>query len=880
FGNVVCQYCDDGYTNLGNMCIQCPKEFRMLFTISMVTIFQLLWVFINKFAASNFDTIDIMLISAQVLSMITQFNLSWHTEYLSLYLWSAIQFMDFDVDFFNITCSIDFNLVKYSPLLQLTLPIVVLLFQLPRCILSYLSVVLHRMHSKLPATPEEEEARLRNPILLLMKMAYSVHDHTAVNERQMAHTVDGRLRGLTCESRKSKDFSREVSVGKRLNHVWRTHSSKVEAISELLVDVAYVLCRWMKMPTNEVDGLHYVEDSINFYTNFLNIVYHTLCIKTFTIFQCQTLADGSGVMVASPDITCWEGVHLVYMFAGFCSIQLYVLGIPLLFGSILRYGIAENVLNSTNFLRRYGWLYLRYESPCIAWELTFLVRRCAFAMILTCFRSYPGVQIVSGIMVLCLLLSAHYYKKPFLDDRLDTIESISIFSNIFVLLFGSIFYQDSLLDHPDLSNYFVPITFIFIVCMMVAFFFLVSSEMWEHHGKTKAKKLVETELQKMEISFEEMPFSDSLKGSALIKWADILMEDRKIDASEQLQLRAYEHLNRLLKDYVEDDSQYSYFSGSQDAKFHERVMLAMPFMMDWLANCTEKEHEAFAFVCSSFKTAVKINGWQGIYGEAIVTQDMGPLGAFLLESSKPARALFAHVMDGVTELPDSKRSSNHDVIARLLDELDTEMEKEASVIRQEALRGQKVSVEESTVGRNGGGVCANEDGGDEAARNGEEDSGGPVQTSAESSAFSRAEWLRHRQEGMRMIAVLQTQMAMWDKRDTEAPLRPDECEGSAASVPSNDEGGGRSTEFHFSDEDESSRASEAESCEDAEASSSPPLRLSESPPEPRVAKLELLQKSPVRGHPLRGHPLSSPMTYDRLSQPIKVMDIRCPDSAM
>ncbi|KAK3263594.1 hypothetical protein CYMTET_27609, partial [Cymbomonas tetramitiformis] len=565
------------------------EPYKDLFTIGMLLLILLLWIILNKFAAGNFDTIDLALLYNQILSMTTQMAFRWSGDALSVVLFTCIQVIDFDVDFFNITCSINFNLSKYSPLVQLMLPVIIFLILFARAVFVQCIVLLESDTTEARLSDEERQAREKNPLSSLMLLLFDEEDGTKEKSRQKAK------RHLAFKE-KNKETSVEKAEGESASESPGTPVASVSKKSDTFAKCMLAIAKYFECPTTEAESLIYVEEQLNTFTNFLNIVYHTLCIKSFTVFVCTELADGSSVLSMAPDIKCWEGEHLLFLLAGVFGVQLYVLGIPLMLWMVVRNGERRAMLNDENYLRRYGWMYTRYTQSCRCWETVFLVRRATFAFILVNVSNFPMMQVIMG--------------RPFLDTRNFAIETGALFSNICVLLFGCTFYISAV--HADeaygYNFYFEPITFMFIVGTQSAFAWIVFKDCRDVSGAASAKKRLRQELEQeqdnLPLPLTELNLDATLKGTKINQWVKEMLDDGEMDEGEKMTVMAYYYTDFFIKDFVSDTSEYSYFSGTLKAVFYRRLAMSMPFLLDWLSQCTPEEHAAFRIVSASLQETI------------------------------------------------------------------------------------------------------------------------------------------------------------------------------------------------------------------------------------------------------------------------------------
>ena len=105
---------------------------------------------------------------------------------------------------------------------------------------------------------------------------------------------------------------------------------------------------------------------IRVFSTFTVVVYNGLTTKCLAVFMCTELVDGTQMLHASPDITCWENGHLALVGWSVFFFFLYVVGIPATIGTVLyRYKI-NNKLNDAEVMVKYSKLYGRYD-PSYYW---------------------------------------------------------------------------------------------------------------------------------------------------------------------------------------------------------------------------------------------------------------------------------------------------------------------------------------------------------------------------------------------------------------------------------------------------------------------------------------------------------------------------------
>ena len=76
--------------------------------------------------------------------------------------------------------------------------------------------------------------------------------------------------------------------------------------------------------------------------------------------MCIELVDGTQMLNANPDTTCWEGEHIALVIASIFFLFVYVVGIPLAFALVLLRCKRHNILKTEVVMGRLGFLYSRY----------------------------------------------------------------------------------------------------------------------------------------------------------------------------------------------------------------------------------------------------------------------------------------------------------------------------------------------------------------------------------------------------------------------------------------------------------------------------------------------------------------------------------------
>ena len=139
------------------------------------------------------------------------------------------------------------------------------------------------------------------------------------------------------------------------------------------------------------------------------------------------------------DTRCSSDRPLTLIIVSGSPLALVIFGMPIWYLFIFaRYGSA---LNEADYLRVYGFLYIRDQNEHRYWELVIMAWRALLFVILAHSHSLGShLQQVMVIAVLSVSLWTHLIAKPFKgESKLNTMEAVSLSSSIFVFFLGLVF---------------------------------------------------------------------------------------------------------------------------------------------------------------------------------------------------------------------------------------------------------------------------------------------------------------------------------------------------------------------------------------------------------------------------------------------------------
>jgi hypothetical protein len=163
--------------------------------------------------------------------------------------------------------------------------------------------------------------------------------------------------------------------------------------------------------------------------------------QTFTLFSCKQLGVGEDDYYLTQDmqIRCYTPEHNAWMIAlGIPMLAVYVFGIPFLVFYLLHK--FQRRLNEPEVKRRLFFLYTGYEREWWFWEVLVAVRKLMLVAVTVFWQYSVQLQAHAGLMLIVVSLALHIHAKPFLDDRADLLEFLSLAVSFTTFFFGLILW--------------------------------------------------------------------------------------------------------------------------------------------------------------------------------------------------------------------------------------------------------------------------------------------------------------------------------------------------------------------------------------------------------------------------------------------------------
>eukprot|EP00899_Mesostigma_viride_P020510 jgi/Mesvir1/28460/Mv15883-RA.1 len=175
-------------------------------------------------------------------------------------------------------------------------------------------------------------------------------------------------------------------------------------------------------------------------------------------------------------VRCFTGDHLVVTLAvGVPGIILFALGVPVASFLFLRHNRAH--LETADFKRKYGFLYIGYSPRFYFWESVLMVQKLIVVAVAVFIGIY-GVheQILAALGVLIVWMILFLMVRPYRNERVNELGRLQWYGNTAVLLVGMWFFTGAL--SPKMRNLFSFFFMIVQVYFLCYFVFAILREIW------------------------------------------------------------------------------------------------------------------------------------------------------------------------------------------------------------------------------------------------------------------------------------------------------------------------------------------------------------------------------------------------------------------
>eukprot|EP00897_Mesotaenium_endlicherianum_P001629 jgi/Mesen1/1494/ME000132S00436 len=374
----LCARCESNYYQLLGECHYCSPSYRDVWYL-LAALVVLAWVALN-YISNLFDSVDLMLVETQFLTIIGNFDLSWFAGWINTIM-QVFQVSLFNLDFLGPDCVRGSYTYNNRWVFGAIVPLAGIALYAAMFALEEVRIVLHRQLPKWRVLRGSERARA------------------------------SRLRRL---------------VGSA--------------------------------------------------SNFLDIIYLDTTIRCFEVFRAVNY--DTRVLGADPTVLWRSPTHSrLIPFAALYAV-FYVFGFPLVLGIALFVGQRKHLLNTEAFKEAFGWLYDRNEQQWWFMYLPFtVVRRIIFAAILVFLSTSPDLQAILCMVILAVVLCAHYAAQPFRVSSLNVLAGLLLLGQFSFILGGvAVTYMTSTVS----GNVAVSLCGAGVVLYIVCFLMVVP---YEVHGQ-------------------------------------------------------------------------------------------------------------------------------------------------------------------------------------------------------------------------------------------------------------------------------------------------------------------------------------------------------------------------------------------------------------
>lgn len=190
-------------------------------------------------------------------------------------------------------------------------------------------------------------------------------------------------------------------------------------------------------------------------------------------------------MTADSNTECGTTAHKAAMAFASIGILIYTVGyMSFIIWKLLTMWSRKSFSEPHN-LRRYGFLYRRFEPDYFWMSIMILIRRVGFVCALV-FISSPAYQAGGLALIINASLMLHVYTAPYVDTYLDVLFSFLLVALMFVTFGGVMFYSDHLsTGERDLLEWLTLAVFSAIVLVFLVIFANEVIRMYKIHALKK-----------------------------------------------------------------------------------------------------------------------------------------------------------------------------------------------------------------------------------------------------------------------------------------------------------------------------------------------------------------------------------------------------------
>ena len=370
-----------------------------------------------------------------------------------------------------------------------------------------------------------------------------------------------------------------------------------------------ILALFVNIPENADQLREKWDSTIATFLASVDIMYVTIAKYCFDVFKCETIA-GVSVLRVDASVECDED-HIFLTVLASIGIIFYVVGYLIYVIWKLFDLRNRRVFSLPRNLRRYGFIYQKYELDYYYTPAIMLVRKLLFVFVLV-YVNNPAFQVGAIAVIINTSLMIHVYTAPYVDTYLDVLFNFLLLALMFEAFGGLMFYSENLPDaNREILEWIVMVTlFLLIAVFLVIFVMEIFMKYHMHFLKSEHRKFARERMGSSGGNFLKKFSRDTAMDKARSLASIGSHEEDKEISFELLDtfrpsfiykclrkkpefIEDWDRLTNMLKDFMSDQSETSYLSMDPMAKFWRKLVDRFPELVDFLAVADDETREKF-----------------------------------------------------------------------------------------------------------------------------------------------------------------------------------------------------------------------------------------------------------------------------------------------
>jgi len=189
-------------------------------------------------------------------------------------------------------------------------------------------------------------------------------------------------------------------------------------------------------------------------------VYPTLVASIASLYNCTTQINGYEYLVVDLTVTCYEGMHLLFLAFASVGALVYAIGIPITiaFVTAMKSPCGHNEegkvvcvcarrsaakYKTYDVRARFAFLFNGYATDrsgvVVAWEAIVMMRKLAVTLAASLIKD-PYLQILAALMILVVSFGATAYVQPYEMMSLNLLETLGLFALIVTQIVSIVYF--------------------------------------------------------------------------------------------------------------------------------------------------------------------------------------------------------------------------------------------------------------------------------------------------------------------------------------------------------------------------------------------------------------------------------------------------------